>query len=140
MNVGAYYYPEHWPRKQWERDIGNIAKMGFDFTHFGEFAWAFMEPEEGKYDFEWLDEAVAIASKNGLKVIMCTPTPTPPAWMAEQYPEILMTNSDGSIFYIGLMNSAGFPFGGRRIHIPRTHPRVSYLPWISCIWICHFKC
>ncbi len=97
MHVGAYYYPEHWPRKQWERDLGNIAEMGFDFTHFGEFAWAFMEPEEGKYDFEWLDEAVAIASKNGLKVIMCTPTPTPPAWMAEQYPEILMTNSDGRI-------------------------------------------
>jgi beta-galactosidase len=97
MLVGAYYYPEHWPREQWERDIGNIAKMGFDFTHFGEFAWAFMEPEEGKYDFEWLDEAVAIASKNGLKVIMCTPTPTPPAWMAEKYPEILMSNSDSRI-------------------------------------------
>jgi len=101
MNVGVYYYPEHWPRKQWERDLGNIAEMGFDFTHFGEFAWAFMEPEEGKYDFEWLDEAVAIASKNGLKVIMCTPTPTPPAWMAEQYPEVLMTNSDGRIIRHG---------------------------------------
>ena len=101
MNVGVYYYPEHWPRKQWERDLGNIAKMGFDFTHFGEFAWAFMEPEEGKYDFEWLDDAVAIASKNGLKVVMCTPTPTPPAWMAEQYPEILMTNSDGRIIRHG---------------------------------------
>jgi beta-galactosidase len=75
--------------------------MGFDFTHFGEFAWAFMEPEEGKYDFEWLDEAVAIASKNGLKVIMCTPTPTPPAWMAEQYPDILMTNTDGRIIRHG---------------------------------------
>ena len=97
MHVGAYYYPEHWPRKQWERDISNIAKMGFDFTHFGEFAWAFMEPEEGKYDFEWLDEAVDIAAKNGLKVIMCTPTPTPPSWMAEKYPEILMTNSDGRV-------------------------------------------
>ncbi len=97
MNVGVYYYPEHWPRKQWQRDLANIAKMGFDFTHFGEFAWAFMEPQEGKFDFEWLDEAVEIAAENGLKVIMCTPTPTPPAWMAEKYPQILMTNSDGKV-------------------------------------------
>ncbi len=97
MYVGVYYYPEHWPRDQWERDIINIAAMGFDFTHFGEFAWAFMEPEERKYVFEWLDEAVEIAYKNGLKVIMCTPTATPPAWMAVKYPEILMNNRDGRI-------------------------------------------
>ena len=47
--------------------------MGIKFTHFAEFAWAMMEPEEGKYDFEWLDRAVSLAKKYGLKVIMCTP-------------------------------------------------------------------
>ncbi len=101
MKVGVYYYPEHWPKEQWERDLKNIAAMGFDFTHFGEFAWAFLEPEEGKYDFEWLDEAVTIANKYGLKVIMCTPTPTPPVWLAINYPEILMTNKDGRIIRHG---------------------------------------
>jgi len=95
MSVGVYYYPEHWPKSQWERDLKNIADMGFEFTHFGEFAWAFLEPEEGRYDFTWLDEAVEIAHKNGLKVIMCTPTPAPPVWMAQNYPEILMENQDG---------------------------------------------
>ncbi|MXO04915.1 beta-galactosidase [Flavobacterium sp. HBTb2-11-1] len=95
MQIGVYYYPEQWPREQWERDLKNIKKLGFEFTHFAEFAWTFMEPEEGKYDFKWLDDALAIAEKQGLKVIMCTPTPTPPAWMAEKYPEIYLVDASG---------------------------------------------
>lgn len=46
--------------------------LGFEFTHFAEFAWAQLEPEEGKYDFAWLDKAVALAAKYDLKVIMST--------------------------------------------------------------------
>ncbi len=95
MKIGVYYYPEQWPREQWERDLKNIKKLGFEFTHFAEFAWTFMEPEEGKYDFKWLDDALAIAEKQGLKVIMCTPTPTPPAWMGEKYPEIYLVDASG---------------------------------------------
>ena len=95
FSTGVYYYPEHWPQEQWERDLKNMADMGFEFTHFGEFAWAFMEPEEGKFTFEWLDTAVEIAAKYGLKVIMCTPTPTPPAWLTHKHPEILIKNSSG---------------------------------------------
>ena len=71
--------------------------MGFQFTHFAEFAWAYLEPEEGKYDFAWLDEAVDLAAKNGLKVIMCTPSAAPPIWLTEKYPETLITNVDGVV-------------------------------------------
>jgi beta-galactosidase len=95
FSTGFTIIPEHWPQEQWERDLKNIADMGFEFTHFGEFAWAFMEPEEGKYDFEWLDKAVELAAKYGLKVIMCTPTPTPPAWLTHKHPEVLIKNSLG---------------------------------------------
>lgn len=45
--VGVYYYPEHWDSTQWDRDFQNMAKMGFEYTHFAEFAWAQLEPEEG---------------------------------------------------------------------------------------------
>jgi beta-galactosidase len=93
--TGVYYYPEHWPEEQWERDLKNIADLGFEFTHFGEFAWAFMEPEEGKYTFEWLDRAVELSAKYGLKVIMCTPTPTPPAWLTHKHPEVMIKNPSG---------------------------------------------
>lgn len=95
MPIGAYYYPEHWSESQWERDIKRIAGLGFEFTHFAEFAWAKMEPEEGAFNFEWLDKCVDLAGKYGLKVIMCTPTPTPPAWLTEKHPEILVVTEDG---------------------------------------------
>jgi beta-galactosidase len=95
MAIGAYYYPEHWPVSQWERDLRRMAGMGFEFTHFGEFAWAFLEPADGRFDLAWLDRAVDLAAKAGLKVILCTPTPCPPAWLGEKYPEIYLVGGDG---------------------------------------------
>lgn len=53
MTIGSYYYPEQWPRSQWERDLKKLAETGFEFTHFGEFAWAFVEPKDGVFDFKW---------------------------------------------------------------------------------------
>ncbi|HML15419.1 MAG TPA: beta-galactosidase [Bryobacteraceae bacterium] len=93
--IGVYYYPEAWPESQWERDIANIKKLGFEYIHVGEFAWAFMEPEEGQYQFVWLDRVIALAQRNDLKVVLCTPTATPPAWLSKNHPEILMINADG---------------------------------------------
>jgi beta-galactosidase len=95
MSVGVYYYPEHWPETQWGRDLSNMARLGFEFTHFGEFAWARLEPSEGRFDFAWLDRAVALAAAAGLKVILCTPTPCPPAWLGEKHPEIYLVGGDG---------------------------------------------
>ncbi len=95
LKVGVFYYPEHWPRHQWARDFRTMAKLGFEFTHFAEFAWTFLEPEEGRFEFDWLEEAVDLAAKAGLKVVLCTPTPCPPAWMGEKYPEIYLVGADG---------------------------------------------
>ena len=33
MTVGVYYYPEHWPQEQWERDFAKMEEMGFEFVH-----------------------------------------------------------------------------------------------------------
>jgi beta-galactosidase len=96
MTIGVYYYPEAWPESQWERDVANIKKFGFEYIHLAEFSWAFLEPEEGRYDFTWLDKNLALANKYGLKVVLCTPSATPPAWLARSHPEILMVRSDGT--------------------------------------------
>lgn len=106
--VGAYYYPEHWDSSQWERDIKKMAGMGFEFTHFAEFAWAQLEPEEGRYDFAWLDKAVALAAKYNLGVVMCTSTATPPVWLTRKHPEILMKNEDGTLYDHGARQHATF--------------------------------
>jgi len=120
MSIGAYYYPEHWPESQWERDLKRMADLGFEFTHFGEFAWAKMEPEEGQYNFEWLDKCVQLAAENGLKVIMCTPSPTPPAWLTYKHPEILSVNADGVT-----------QRHGTRLHVSYNHP--TYLHYVEKI-------
>lgn len=106
--VGAYYYPEHWDESQWERDIKKMAEMGFEFTHFAEFAWAQLEPEEGVYDFAWLDKAVELADKYDLKVIMCTSTATPPVWLVRKYPEVLKTHEHGTKMDHGSRQHASF--------------------------------
>jgi len=95
MPIGAYYYPEHWDESQWERDLKRMSELGFEFTHFAEFAWARIEPEEGKFDFAWLDKNVELASKYGLKVVMCTPSPCPPVWLTQKHPEILVKDEAG---------------------------------------------
>ncbi|MDP4290757.1 MAG: beta-galactosidase [Bacteroidota bacterium] len=95
ITTGVYYYPEHWDSTQWERDFRNMAAMGFEFTHFAEFAWAQLEPKEGKYDFAWLDKALALAAKYNLKVIMCTSTCTPPVWLVRKHPSILLLDENG---------------------------------------------
>ena len=54
MKIGTYYYPEQWPKEQWERDFDNIAKLGLQIVHMGEFAWFEMEPKPGEFHFDWL--------------------------------------------------------------------------------------
>lgn len=95
FQLGSYYYPEQWDSAQWERDLKKMAEMGITFTHFAEFSWGMLQPEEDRYDFEWLDQAITLAQKHGLKVIMCTPTPTPPVWLSKNYPDILIQRDNG---------------------------------------------
>ena len=108
MKIGTYYYPEQWPREQWVRDFDNIARMGLQIVHMGEFAWFESEPEEGKINLDWLAECVELAHKRKLSVILCTPTAAPPIWLAQKYPETLPQQAKGDIHR----------FGGRRHYNP----------------------
>ncbi|PXA03634.1 beta-galactosidase [Coraliomargarita sinensis] len=108
ITTGAFYYPEHWDESQWERDMKNMADLGLEVVHMGEFSWAALEPEEGVYDFEWLDTAVDLAEKYGLKVILCSTTATPPAWLSTKHPEILRVNEDGNRLAHGRRQQASF--------------------------------
>lgn len=106
--TGVYYYPEHWDESQWERDFQLMHELGFEFTHFAEFAWAQLEPQEGVYTFDWLDKAVALAAKYNIKVIMCTSTATPPVWLSRKYPEVLLKAEDGTVRDHGSRQHASF--------------------------------
>ncbi len=58
--VGINYYPEHRQPTQWERDIKRFSELGFGFTHYAEFEWSKLEPEEGRYEFDWLDSCLEL--------------------------------------------------------------------------------
>ncbi|CAN5494644.1 hypothetical protein BH09PLA1_BH09PLA1_29180 [soil metagenome] len=89
MKIGTYYYPEQWPREQWQRDFDNIAAMGLSIVHMAEFAWFTMEPKPGEFHFDWLDECVEMARQRSLDVILCTPTAAPPIWLSTDSPETM---------------------------------------------------
>lgn len=93
--LGSAWYPEQWPEDAWERDIVLMKQQGANVVRIGEFAWARMEPEEGRIDLDWLARAVALARKHGLKVVLCTPTNTPPAWLTSKYPDTLRIDGAG---------------------------------------------
>lgn len=92
---GAAYYPEHWDRRLWPRDARLMKEAGFNMVRVAEFAWCFFEPEEGRFDFAWLDEAIALLDKAGIQTVIGTPTATIPAWMAHRYPEVMALDDQG---------------------------------------------
>ena len=77
--LGVCYYPEHWDEAMWASDAARMVETGITWVRIGEFAWSRLEKIEGTFTFEWLDRAIAVLADAGLKVVMCTPTTTPPA-------------------------------------------------------------
>ena len=99
--VGAAYYPEWWPSSEWEIDFREMRELGINAVRMGEFAWARFEPAPGKFDFDWMDRALAIASSNGIGAVMGTPTASIPPWLYQQYPDVLSGSAEGPYTYGG---------------------------------------
>ena len=93
--LGVCYYPEHWPRSAWEGDARRMAGAGLSWVRIGEFAWSRLEPAPGEIDFGWLDEAIGVLGAAGLKVVLGTPTATPPRWMLDRHPDMLAVDAQG---------------------------------------------
>lgn len=81
MHIGCAWYPEQTPREQWGGDLDLMRAADLNVVRVGEFAWSRFEPAEDRFDFDWMDEAVALAAQRGFAVIMSTPTAAPPVWL-----------------------------------------------------------
>ncbi|MCQ8186056.1 beta-galactosidase [Parvularcula maris] len=95
MSLGVCYYPEHWPEEKWESDAERMKALGLSFARIGEFSWALLEPEPGRYEFGWLDKAVGTLHAAGLEVMLGTPTATPPKWLVDAHDDMLAWDEEG---------------------------------------------
>ena len=88
---GGDYNPEQWLEypEILEQDLAYFKKAKINEVSLGIFSWAFLEPEEGVFDLEWLKKMVDRLYENGISVMMATPTAARPRWMAQKYPEVL---------------------------------------------------
>ena len=93
--LGTCYYPEHWPEEIWEADARRMAAAGLTWVRIGEFAWSRLEHSPEDLQFEWLDRAISILGNAGLKVVLGTPTATPPRWMITKHPDMLAVDDEG---------------------------------------------
>ncbi|WOC16836.1 beta-galactosidase [Pseudochrobactrum sp. MP213Fo] len=93
--LGVCYYPEHWPESMWAEDARRMAEAGLTWVRIAEFAWSRMEPKPGQYEWDWLDRAIETLSQAGLKVVLGTPTSTPPRWLLDKWPDMLPVAQDG---------------------------------------------
>ncbi|RCW61074.1 MULTISPECIES: beta-galactosidase [Halanaerobium] len=98
MLHGADYNPDQWLHRPdiLKKDIELMKKANCNVMSLGIFAWATLEPEEGKYQFEWLDQVIDNLYENDINVILATPSGARPDWLAAKYPEVLRVNSDRS--------------------------------------------
>ena len=94
---GADYNPEQWihDKSVWDKDMELMQLANCNEMSVGIFSWAMLEPREGEYDFAFLDEVIDRIYNNGGRVILATPSGARPHWMADKYPEVLRTMSDG---------------------------------------------
>jgi beta-galactosidase len=91
---GAAYYNEYMPgddadhAARLEKDVALMKAAGLTVVRMGESTWSLWEPEDGRFEYAWMDRVVDAMGKAGIKVILGTPTYSLPAWMAHQHPEI----------------------------------------------------
>lgn len=101
MQLGVCYYPEQWPATMWADDARRMVELGMTHVRIAEFAWSRMEPRAGVYDWAWLDRAIDTLATAGLKIVLGTPTASPPKWLVDAMPEILPVRADGTTLHYG---------------------------------------
>jgi beta-galactosidase len=93
--LGVCYYPEHWSAGRWETYAQQMRELRLTYVRIAEFAWSRIEPRYGIFNWNWLDRAIETLAAAGLKIVLCTPTAAPPAWLARTHPEILSVDAEG---------------------------------------------
>ncbi|MCI1219264.1 MAG: beta-galactosidase [Bifidobacterium sp.] len=98
---GGDYNPDQWPEEVWDEDVRLMRKAGVNLVSVGIFSWSRIEPEEGVYDFDWLDRVIDKLGHAGVAVDLASATASPPMWLTQAHPEVLWKNERGDVCWPG---------------------------------------
>ena len=98
IHYGGDYNPEQWPRETWREDMRFMREAGVTLVSLGIFAWSRIQPAEGEFDWEWLDEVIDLLHDNGIAVDLATATASPPPWATTAYPAMLPQDENGAVY------------------------------------------
>lgn len=105
---GAAYYHEYMPYDRLDKDIQLMKNAGLSVVRVGESTWGMFEPQEGVFEFAWMDRIIDAMHAAGIKVILGTPTYSIPAWLAYKHPEVLAEHALGKKAYYGIRQNMDF--------------------------------
>ncbi|MDO4296611.1 MAG: beta-galactosidase, partial [bacterium] len=93
---GGDYNPEQWLHMPeiLQKDLEYFKKAHVNTVTLGVFSWGALEPREGEFHFEWLEQQIDTLYQNGISVILATPSGARPKWLADRYPEVLRVRED----------------------------------------------
>jgi beta-galactosidase len=98
---GTAYYTEYMPYDRLDQDVQLMQQAGINVVRMGESSWGLWEPQDGRFEYAWMDRVIDRMQKAGIKVILGTPTYSVPAWMYKEHPEIFITRFGGQTITFG---------------------------------------
>ena len=122
---GAAYYHEYMPSERLDKDVAMMKAAGFNVVRLGESTWSLWEPEDGRFEYAWMDRVIDAMGKAGIKVIMGTPTYSIPAWMARQNPEILARKFNGVQNTYGMRQNMNTDSAAYRFYAERLIRKIA---------------
>lgn len=99
--LGCDYNPEQWTPDVWREDAALMREAGVDLVAVNIFGWSSLEPADGRYEFDDLDEVIDLMHANGIKINLGTGTSSPPPWLTTLHPEMLPVAADGTTRFPG---------------------------------------
>ena len=99
---GAAYYHEYMPYERLDKDVEMMKQAGISVVRMGESTWSLWEPEDGHFEYAWMDRVVEAMGKAGIKVVMGTPTYSIPTWLYQAHPEVLARPLGGAQTFYGM--------------------------------------
>jgi beta-galactosidase len=132
---GAAYYYEYQPavlsgfdtagsKQRLEEDLDLMAEAGFSVIRVGESVWSTWEPENGRFDLDWLQPVLDGALERDIGVVLGTPTYAVPPWLARLYPEIAAEHRTGQRANWGARQEVDYTHPAFRFHAERVIRKI----------------